>query len=482
MASEMVLARLLAQENSWLSTHWYYSTELRVVSITQIFALLFKVFSSWRLVRLGGVTIALAGFSAASIYLGRLCHQRHFALLATAWLLLPLCTDYFRLMISGGDYLVTAALTFLLVALSLDGQKRHRWQLFALASAIIGLLLGLGGPRGLATATLPFVLAWCGLFVYTFFASTHPRQLPWRTPTAHGLLIAASGFIASLVGYLINSRLLPAFYSFRVYHPHLTSPQWFKILPIFQDFLHSPGWINHQPLAFCLAITFLLGALLAAILPWCINASLQWRYLSLFFVCNLLIFIYIYVFTDMEYVARYNLLPLLSLYPLLATALTNLPLKTACRSALIWILSLLLIGRASFVLSDIVHSPTDPIHQVADYLATSPYHQGFATFWHANVLTEFSHGQLEVWAWDPDIARAATPESLFAWLQVKEHLQKPPRSPVFFVITTDELPRCSWCHLLASADQVAQFGPYLVYGLPNYTVMVNRWIQNDIYY
>ena len=38
MSSEMVLAQLLAKENAALSTHWYYSTELRVLNTQLLYA------------------------------------------------------------------------------------------------------------------------------------------------------------------------------------------------------------------------------------------------------------------------------------------------------------------------------------------------------------------------------------------------------------------------------------------------------------
>lgn len=43
MSSEMVLAQLLAKENAALSTHWYYSTELRVLNTQLLYAFFFKL-------------------------------------------------------------------------------------------------------------------------------------------------------------------------------------------------------------------------------------------------------------------------------------------------------------------------------------------------------------------------------------------------------------------------------------------------------
>ena len=50
MSSEMVLAQLLAKENAALSTHWYYSTELRVLNGINY---MLVVYYNWYLLFLG---------------------------------------------------------------------------------------------------------------------------------------------------------------------------------------------------------------------------------------------------------------------------------------------------------------------------------------------------------------------------------------------------------------------------------------------
>ena len=51
MASEQLLANLLAQEGGVMSTNWYYSTELRVLNTQLVMAPLFRLFTSWHTVR-----------------------------------------------------------------------------------------------------------------------------------------------------------------------------------------------------------------------------------------------------------------------------------------------------------------------------------------------------------------------------------------------------------------------------------------------
>lgn len=46
MASEQLLANLLAQEGGVMSTNWYYSTELRVLNTQLVMVPLFRLFTS----------------------------------------------------------------------------------------------------------------------------------------------------------------------------------------------------------------------------------------------------------------------------------------------------------------------------------------------------------------------------------------------------------------------------------------------------
>ena len=41
-SSEMVLAKLLAEEKTFLSTNWFYSTELRVLNTQLVLSMLFR--------------------------------------------------------------------------------------------------------------------------------------------------------------------------------------------------------------------------------------------------------------------------------------------------------------------------------------------------------------------------------------------------------------------------------------------------------
>ena len=71
MASEQLLANLLAQEGSVMSTSWYYSTELRVLNTQLVMAPLFRLFTSWHTVRVVGSVVLILLYLAAWFWFGR---------------------------------------------------------------------------------------------------------------------------------------------------------------------------------------------------------------------------------------------------------------------------------------------------------------------------------------------------------------------------------------------------------------------------
>ena len=51
-SSELILSKLLADENRLITDKWYYSTELRVLNTQILYAFFFHVTQNWLMVRL----------------------------------------------------------------------------------------------------------------------------------------------------------------------------------------------------------------------------------------------------------------------------------------------------------------------------------------------------------------------------------------------------------------------------------------------
>ena len=81
MASEQLLANLLAQEGGVMSTNWYYSTELRVLNTQLVMAPLFRLFTSWHTVRVVGSVVLILLYLAAWFWFGHSAKLKYSGLL-----------------------------------------------------------------------------------------------------------------------------------------------------------------------------------------------------------------------------------------------------------------------------------------------------------------------------------------------------------------------------------------------------------------
>ena len=101
MASEQLLANLLAQEGGVMSTNWYYSTELRVLNTQLVMAPLFRLFTSWHTVRVVGSVVLILLYLAAWFWFGRSAKLKYSGLLGAGLLVLPYGALYRQYVLEG---------------------------------------------------------------------------------------------------------------------------------------------------------------------------------------------------------------------------------------------------------------------------------------------------------------------------------------------------------------------------------------------
>ena len=94
------------------------------------------------------------------------------------------------------------------------------------------------------------------------------------------------------------------------------------------------------------------------------------------------------------------------------------------RAAVTGVLCLCLAGSSFSAVYNYAHKPfraNDRHRQAAQWLVDHGYDKGYASYYHANVLTELSSGQLETWAMLTYADDEAHP-----FLQTMDHLQEAP--------------------------------------------------------
>ena len=466
MASDLIYARLLAQEGTFFSPNWYYSSELRVFANHLSFTPLFLITQDWRLVRGLGSMLTYALF-VLSLYapLSQVGLRRQYPLVAAA-MLLPLSVMYFHYSMVGTSYTHYYILSFLLLGLAL-GQcgasgRARAWRLILLGA--LSVAAGLCGLRFLLFSSLPL----CASALYLWAragraAGPRTRRLAWGSLLSLGAMAAGAA-----VNLLVLSRL----YTFQTFaEVTYTSFQPEAAGEFLRNLLSLLGFPENGSLFSPALAPAALSLLLLALIAWASWSALRApapgaaaaqsailaqpgeaaapspaetdapgdRVLALFFLAAAVMHIGLLSLTSMPRNA-YHFLPI-SVYalPLAACALKRLPWPGRWRAALAGVLACLLA--ATSAVNSLYFSRRDVTYELRmalESLQAEGYDCGYATFWRANVLTELSGGEVEMYCLEGPYDGPEAFDTIFPWLQLKAHDDAPPAGKVFVLLSKYE--------------------------------------------
>lgn len=466
MASDLIYARLLAQEGTFFSPNWYYSSELRVFANHLSFTPLFLITQDWRLVRGLGSMLTYALF-VLSLYapLSQVGLRRQYPLVAAA-MLLPLSVMYFHYSMVGTFYTHNYILSFWLMGLTLgqsEASGRARaWRLILLGA--LSAVAGLCGLRFLLFSSLPL----CASALYLWAragraAGPRTRRLAWGSLLSLGAMAAGAA-----VNLLVLSRL----YTFQTFaEVTYTSFQPEAAGEFLRNLLSLLGFPENGSLFSPALAPAASSLLLLALIAWASWSALRApapgaaaaqsailaqpgeaaapspaetdapgdRVLALFFLAAAVMHIGLLSLTSMPRNA-YHFLPI-SVYalPLAACALKRLPWPGRWRAALAGVLACLLAATSAvnypyFSRRDVTYE----LRMALESLLAEGYDCGYATFWRANVLTELSGGEVEMYCLEGPYDGPEAFDTIFPWLQLKAHDDTPPEGKVFVLLSKYE--------------------------------------------
>ena len=170
MASEQLLANLLAQEGGVMSTSWYYSTELRVLNTQLVMAPLFRLFTSWHTVRVVGSVVLILLYLAAWFWFGRSAKLKYSGLLGAGLLVLPYGALYRQYVLEGLYYIPHIAISFVVLGCAVRILRGGRRLAPVAGMVLFSFAAALGGPRQLFILNIPLTVAaallcWLGDFL-----------------------------------------------------------------------------------------------------------------------------------------------------------------------------------------------------------------------------------------------------------------------------------------------------------------------------
>ena len=494
MSSEMVLSRLLSEEGGILSENWYYSTELRVVNIQLVLSFFFRIFSNWHLVRMfSSVTLML--ILLASFYY--LCVQmgcRKYFPLAGSMLLIPFCSDYYDFVMLGLFYYPHISISFISLGLVFHygNAKKHWEQTVVLGVAfIVSMLATLGGARQILVTYLPMLLASCGC-IFLLMRRNGLQKVTnhfWSEKTVSYATCSLFFLAGCFVGHRINNTILSVKYPFQHYFGlSWTEFSWDGLVTVFRGFLAMLGYSEGYVISGA-TIRNGIALLLAVLLVWYIIQTIRKAnvdevlFVTLTLLSGIACYVILYAFTDMMYCQRYILPIMILIIPLFACAMkyglfsegqdSSLPVKTIKSQKYLFMGILCCM----FVSGLLFYQEKGRVDMTANLMSAvevvkDDYSTGYATFWNANIVTELSDGEIDMYDWldSRGPADLADVDTLYEWLQVKQHHEHPD-GKVFLLFTSEEFGRFTLCHRISKDDALFNSGGYLVFGYDNYELM-----------
>jgi hypothetical protein len=418
-SGEIMLGKLLAEENELVTAKWYYPTELRLVYQQLFMVPLFKIFDNWRLVRALTVPLNLVVLLVSYVFMmTRIKITSKWIMFTSLFLVIPINFDYWDTVVFGGYYVFFLALFFCFLGLFFilaDGEKpesKSRKTVFALF-CVLSIIHGTGGVRALMDIQIPLLLT-C-LFIYHFAYRFN------RVKIKHTVNLAFNLALISLLlcgfGYFLNF-IFHFFFKFHSFHGLSTADLnggFFKKLgDILLNFIVFTGYTANSKIFSPDGIFSLLAVLLSIfiiVLPIKIISKYIKKninndalfspkiFMLLFFIVSAIYHIFLFFFFDQEITTRYFIPFLIFYIPLIAILFDRIRDFFSYRNAslLVMLTAMILFGNSATKFQQIIRTDINSIrHGYINYLMRHNLHFGFATFWNSNVTTELTNGTVEI--------------------------------------------------------------------------------------
>ena len=474
----MMLSNFLNQEGRIISKIWYYSTELRVVSVQWVYRFTLLLFpNDWHMARTVGMAIMLAAFAGLMLLLARSIGLGRIGVWMAGVLIWPYGRIYLIYAIYGGHYLVytflyVVSLTLVLFSLAAS-RKKCVWM--NIAACIMAMLSGMNGVKTLMVFQAPFVLAAMAVLILALNAS---EEKTWRgalrvcSQESRLMAGALTTTMASFVGYIINSKVLAKMYSFKSFSGvtwNRFGVDW-TLDRVLMDFFHEFGYRDGVGVFHFSGIASGIGLLIGAWMFFCI-VRVAWRYKKLNVTERLIIALMLTMlavcgvaYTYFGDYSQYFWLPCMPV----AIAVMMIEIKTedlhlpGARA----VLTLVLAGAITLCsLNNVRQESEHPalahvgLDKVADWLVDNGYKEGYATFWNGNCMVEMTSGKLDIWM-PGDLNNV----NIEGWLQPDYHLNRYPEHPFVLVDTATDGP-AEECGLIKNGHgtEVYNDGRYAVY-------------------
>ena len=452
MSSELVLAKMLAEQKRIITTDWFYSTELKVLHNTLIFAPLFWITDNWHIVRMASIIILNIIMFLGFLYLAKKLEIKNIPWIGML-IVGPTSRGYYKDVTLGSHYIPDLVISFITVGLLIDmfksNNKNRKIVDFAIF-LVLSFVSSLSGMRFVAVLHLPLLATAVLYFILNQFKNLEKGKIDFNNEIVQLIIVCFIGFAVSYAGAYVNSHILPARgYSYRmdgevIYYKAFSFD---SIGMIINGWLNMLGYQSDNLYVFSLHQLILKPLFAVHFLIACWSAfdilhnhkkyNKYELFVALFFLTGGLIMNVLYTFTDTFFRDRY-LMPV-SIFTVFLIGVFFTHYKFDWQKwIMITFLTMFIVANTVFQIRYHVKNDTYiELATVRDILLENKCYNGYGMeHWESghNLLTELSDGKIETWRfYDGDLDKVAN------WLQSKEHLWRKPTGKVYLIVTHVEL-------------------------------------------
>lgn len=454
---ELVLADLLANENSVITDSWYYSTEIRVLYTQIVNSILFKIFSDWRIVNTLSLLIHLLILEVALYYfIHKVLKEKNTKCywIAAIWVLVPYSWIW-RLYVLDGMFYIPHFIIMLLAAGGMlsaiqcinkmqDQKQENRKVIVGLCifQILLAFLAGMGGIRHLEITYLPIFAA---SLLLAFYDKNRKKEKYIAVKLAMLLLISSG------CGYIVNSKILVNLFDFSSYND-------IKLVGFSFSRLENIFGCIHQNFAYVSGIelfTFSGIASICSFIIWLIvivmivvviknfkKICFEEQFLYLFTAMNWLLNIFVLLFTDNAIEARYFLPQVFLLVICIAVFVRRSYLEKGLylrietmRGISILLVAFLLLESVNGYRDWINEDKNSPeLRETVSYLVKNNYAMGYSDFYTGGAIPALSNGEIDM-CWVKDF-NSFEPNP---WLVKKDLVErKSGKEKTFLLLTNDQ--------------------------------------------
>ncbi|GBU26656.1 hypothetical protein R84B8_00166 [Treponema sp. R8-4-B8] len=449
-AAHMVLGKLLAEENAFVSRNWYSSTEMALIGSNLITMPLFKLlgrYENWKLIRALFVFLSNLILILSYLFMARQIKiKTKWIFITCNFLIMPLSWVYFDMITFSGSYTFIIAALFCCLGLFIKLAYHVSTAKKLLTNFILYTLLlfvtGVQGIRYFIIFNIPLLIT-C---LYCYSKIIQKKK--------YFLFLGCYSLIVSGIGYLVNNLLHSYFYfySYEVMNLDRLNANFFpKLGEILYSIVNFLGFSYGIPLLSINGLFSIIAIIGTFFLFWAVLKSLTYakiqnnievqlaeqQFITSFFIISFIFNIFVLIVIEQEIISRYFIPFMVFFIPLIAIFFEHIEKSYGHlkRIAIISGIILFILGQSYLTVR---YEYTQDRYSNSSrngyirYLLDNQLKYGFATFWNANITTELSNGKIEISSLMPDL-------TYYYWLTPMKYTNSSyHQGEIFLLLSQDE--------------------------------------------